>query len=135
MSQYVDFKGRARRKEYWMFNLVYIIILIVAVVIENMAGLNFTYTNPFADFVVVGFEKRWLSEEVLLPYGWVSTLVTLLHLLPGLGVLVRRLHDTGKSGWMALVSLIPIIGGIWLLVLMCTDSEGGDNAYGQNPKE
>ena len=121
MSQYVDFNGRARRKEYWMFNLFYIIILIVAMVIDNMAGLNFTQDYGY-------------GVVVELPYGWTYCLVALLHFLPALGVTVRRLHDTGKSGWMFLVSLIPIVGGIWLLVLMCTDSNTGENEYGPNPK-
>jgi uncharacterized membrane protein YhaH (DUF805 family) len=48
---------------------------------------------------------------------------------------VRRLHDVGKSGWMMLIALIPLVGGIWLLVLMCTDSQSGPNKWGENPKE
>ncbi|HZI68635.1 MAG TPA: DUF805 domain-containing protein, partial [Hanamia sp.] len=55
-------------------------------------------------------------------------------LLPGLAVLVRRLHDVGKSGWFVLISLIPIVGSIWLLVLLFTDSDAGPNKYGLNPK-
>jgi len=50
-------------------------------------------------------------------------------------VSVRRLHDVGKSGWMLLIGLIPLVGAIWLLVLMVTDSVPGENQYGQNPKE
>jgi len=52
-----------------------------------------------------------------------------------LAVAVRRLHDVGKSGWMILVALIPIVGAIWLIVLMVTDSIPGENQYGPNPKE
>ena len=48
---------------------------------------------------------------------------------------MRRLHDIGKSGWMLFVILIPIIGAIWLLVLLVTDGKPGDNIYGNNPKE
>lgn len=59
----------------------------------------------------------------------------LLVFIPGLSVSVRRLHDVGKSGWMFLIVLIPIIGAIWLLVLFCTDGESGGNKYGDNPKE
>jgi uncharacterized membrane protein YhaH (DUF805 family) len=55
--------------------------------------------------------------------------------VPGLAVLVRRLHDVGKSGWMYFIALIPIIGAIWLLVLLFTDSQQGDNNWGANPKE
>ena len=55
--------------------------------------------------------------------------------IPGLAVAVRRLHDIGKSGWMILIALIPVIGAIWILVLMVTDSNPGENLYGVNPKE
>jgi uncharacterized membrane protein YhaH (DUF805 family) len=56
-------------------------------------------------------------------------------LIPGLAVTVRRLHDVGKSGWMFFIVLIPLIGTIWLLVLMMTDSQQGINKWGPNPKE
>jgi uncharacterized membrane protein YhaH (DUF805 family) len=55
--------------------------------------------------------------------------------IPGLAVAVRRLHDVGKSGWMLLIGLIPLVGAIWLFVLMVTDSDPGENQYGPNPKE
>jgi uncharacterized membrane protein YhaH (DUF805 family) len=56
-------------------------------------------------------------------------------LLPGLGVSIRRLHDTGRSGWWLLIGLVPFVGGITLLVFTCLDSAPGANAYGPNPKE
>ena len=59
----------------------------------------------------------------------------LIVLVPSLAVAARRLHDTGKSGWMLLISLIPLIGGIILLVFMCSDSQPSDNKYGPNPKK
>jgi uncharacterized membrane protein YhaH (DUF805 family) len=55
-------------------------------------------------------------------------------LIPGLAVAVRRLHDTGRSGWWLLIGLVPLIGAIVLIVFMATDGEPGDNAYGPNPK-
>ena len=55
--------------------------------------------------------------------------------LPNLAVTIRRLHDTGKSGWFIFIGLIPVIGSIWLLVLMFTNSQPGENSYGPNPKE
>ncbi|HEX8209800.1 MAG TPA: DUF805 domain-containing protein [Longimicrobium sp.] len=54
--------------------------------------------------------------------------------IPGLSVTVRRLHDTGKSGWWMLINLIPLIGFIVFLVFMFQDSQMGDNEYGPNPK-
>ena len=56
-------------------------------------------------------------------------------LLPGVGVAVRRLHDTGRTGWWLLIGLIPLVGEIVLLVFMVQDSAPGTNAYGPSPKE
>lgn len=112
LRQYADFSGRARRKEYWMFVLFNMIFAIVAMIVDNIAGT--TAGN--------------------LPYGFIYILYVVAVLIPGLAVAVRRLHDVGKSGWMLLISLIPIVGSIWLLVLMATDSSAGDNEYGANPK-
>jgi len=113
IKQYADFSGRARRKEYWMFTLFNIIFAIVAMIIDNVVGTA--------------------SPE--LGYGVFYGLYALAVFIPGLAVAVRRLHDVGKSGWMILIALIPLIGAIWLLVLMVTDSNPGENQYGQNPKE
>lgn len=113
LKQYADFSGRARRKEYWMFALFNMIFAVVAMILDNIFGLT------------VG--------ELL--YGVFYFLYGLAVLIPGLAVTVRRLHDVGKSGWMILIALIPLIGIIWLLVLMVTDSNPGENQYGENPKE
>jgi len=113
LKNYAGFSGRARRKEYWMFVLFNMIFAIVAIILDNVLGL--TVGEP--------------------PYGVFYFLFLLAILIPGLAVAVRRLHDVGKSGWMILINLIPIVGGIWLLVLMVTDSNPGENQYGANPKE
>jgi len=113
LKQYADFSGRARRKEYWMFALFNMIFIIVAMILDNVLGLT-------------------VGE---LPYGVFYFLYAFAVLIPGLAVSVRRLHDVGKSGWMILIALIPIIGAIWLLVLTVTDSNSGENQYGLNPKE
>ena len=73
---------------------------------------------------------RFVFEQ---SYG-LSTLYSLAVLIPGIAVSVRRLHDVGKSGWMLLIALIPIIGTIWLIVLYLSDSEPGENEYGPSPK-
>jgi len=112
MKKYVDFSGRARRKEYWMFTLFNIIFSIVAIVLDNILGTA--------------------NED--LGYGLIYGLFGLAILLPTLAVTVRRLHDVGKSGWWIFISLIPIVGGIWLFILTLTDSQPGDNQYGANPK-
>jgi len=113
MKQYADFNGRARRKEYWMFILFNMIFASVALVFDN----------------ILGFAMEGVG------YGPIYVLYGLGIMIPAIAVGVRRLHDIGKSGWMLLVSLIPLIGGIWLLVLMATDGQPGENKYGANPKE
>ena len=120
MKQYTTFSGRARRKEYWMFVLFYSLILIVAMILDNVAGLN--------------FETEFMGQTVDSGYGILYMITAALHFLPALGAVVRRLHDVGKSGWKYLLVLIPLIGVIWLLVLLTKDSQAGDNKYGANPK-
>ena len=114
LKQWSDFKGRARRKEYWMFVLFNIIFLIIAAILDNILGLTF-------------------SREI--PYGYIYLLYALLVLVPGIAVAVRRLHDISKSGWWYLIVFIPIIGAIWLIVLFVTDGTPGENQWGMNPKE
>jgi len=113
LNQYADFSGRARRKEYWMFVLFNMIFAFIAMIIDNVIGTA--------------------SPE--LGYGIIYGLYALVMIIPGIAVTVRRLHDVGKSGWMYLIVLIPLIGVIWLLVLLVTDSNTGENPYGTNPKE
>ena len=81
--------------------------------------------------LALGFD---MSYEVTAPYGLGYSIVALIHFIPAFAVSVRRLHDVGKSGWFLLISLVPIIGGIWLLVLVCTDGDSSENAYGPSPK-
>lgn len=110
--KYAVFSGRAQRSEYWYAFMFNIIFLIVAVVLDNILGTAIAGVG----------------------YGLFYFVYSLAVLVPGLAVGVRRLHDTGNSGWMLLVSLIPIAGPIWLLILMATDSNPGNNQYGPNPK-
>lgn len=106
LKNYVGFEGRARRTEYWMFVLFNFLISFVLSLLEYIAQMP-----PF-----------------------LSILYSLFILLPSLAVFVRRLHDTGRSGWYILLGLIPIVGGIILLVFALQDSEQSENQYGPNPK-
>lgn len=94
-----------------MFSLFNMIFAITAIVLDYLTGLT----------------------EGEQPFGIVSILYSLAILIPGLAVTVRRLHDVGKSGWMILITLIPVIGTIWLLVLTLTDSNPTENKYGALP--
>ena len=108
VQNYFEFNGRARRKEYWMFALVNIIISWSLSLLDLVLGTTFFYI--------------------------ISLIYTLLFFIPSLAVLVRRLHDIGKSGWFFLVALIPLVGVIWLLVLLCMEGESRPNKWGENPK-
>jgi len=105
LKKYAAFGGRARRAEYWMFTLINTIIAIVVAFASFKIGMPFLY---FIYLVAV--------------------------LLPSLAVGIRRLHDTGRSGWYLFIALIPLIGPIVLLVWLIQDSQPGDNQYGSNPK-
>ncbi len=113
LTQYADFNGRARRKEYWMFVLFNIIV-------SSVIGLILGLIEGFTGITGISY---------------ISYIYSLFILIPTLAVSVRRLHDIGKSGWMQLLMLIPIIGSIWLLILDVKDSQPGANEYGPNPKE
>ena len=113
LKKYAVFTGRARRKEFWMFVLFNIIITLVLNLIDGFLGAGFEAGGG----------------------GIISVRYALAVLLPSIGVAIRRLHDIGKSGWWLFISLIPVVGGIWLIVLYCTDGELGENQYGPNPKE
>jgi len=110
------FQDKTRRKEYWMFTL-FNVIIIVALMLVMVAG----FTS----------EGGWLSViGMILYYGYALAI-----LIPSLAVCVRRLHDVGKSGWYYFIGLIPLVGAIILLVWFCTDSQAGENEWGANPKE
>ena len=115
-NNYANFSGRARRSEYWYFMLCYYIISILAIVLDSVLGSGFQI------------------EGISLGYGWITLAIALGHIIPSLALLVRRLHDVGKSGWFYFIVLIPLIGAIWLLVLECTEGTKGDNNYGADPK-
>lgn len=112
LKKYTVFQGRARRKEYWMFTLFSFLIYIALATIDGILGM--------------GGEGG---------AGLFTMLYSLAVLLPSLAVAIRRLHDTGRSGWWLLISLVPIVGGIVLLVFLVLDSQPVSNQYGPNPKE
>jgi uncharacterized membrane protein YhaH (DUF805 family) len=102
--KYADFSGRARRKEYWMFTLFNLVVYVLLMLI---AGDR--------------------ASALIVVYA-------LAVILPSFAVSVRRLHDTGRSGWWALVAAVPFVGGLILLVFMIQEGEAGVNRFGPNPK-
>ena len=137
IKRYAEFSGRSRRKEYWMFVLLMVVLGFVAGVIEGALGLT---------GMVGGL------------YGPLSLLIGLVLLVPGIAVGVRRLHDTNRSGWWLLIpgipylltavlfasgnlvlagilSIVALIGAIILLVLFVLEGTKGPNKYGPDPLE
>ncbi|RSK50923.1 DUF805 domain-containing protein [Hymenobacter rigui] len=112
LKNYALFRGRARRKEYWMFVLFNLIFAVAAIVLDNVLGTAMDGIG----------------------YGAIYGLYTLAMLIPSLAVAVRRLHDINKSGWWLLITFLPLVGGIWLLVLLVTEGTRGENQYGPDPK-
>ena len=112
LNKYATFEGRARRAEYWYFVLLTTVLSIAA--------------------QIIGAAGRDGGLVTLLLLG-VLALVSLALIIPGLAVSVRRLHDTGRSGWFLLLGLIPVVGGILLLVWTCTRGTEGPNRFGADP--
>lgn len=111
LSQYATFSGRARRSAYWWFFLFLFLVYVVASILDAILGTTWGYGG-----------------------GVIYTLAWLALLLPSLAVLVRRLHDTGRTGWWVLIGLIPLVGAIILLVFCVQDGDPAPNQYGPPPK-
>lgn len=111
-NQYARFDGRARRAEYWYFALLTFIVSIACQLV-TMVGRS--------------------ENMIALLLAIAALLVSLALIVPSLSVTVRRLHDIGRSGWFLLIALIPIVGGIILLVWMCSRGNNGPNRFGPDP--
>lgn len=117
-SKYADFSGRATRSEYWYFYLFNFLVGMVYYI---------------ALFAMLGSGSRDSSAA-----GYLSVMIIIYALvmtIPSLAVTVRRLHDTGHSGWWIFLNLIPVIGSIVLFIWFITDSDPDTNEYGDNPKQ
>jgi len=106
LKKYAVFSGRSQRKEYWMFGLFHGIIIILSLLVAD------------------------LGDAALALMG----IYSLATLIPVTAVIVRRLHDTDRSGWWCFIQLVPILGVIVLLVFLATDGTKGDNRFGPDPK-
>ena len=112
LKKYVVFEGRSRRKEYWFFGFFNAIFSVVLVIADVLFGTSGGLSGP----------------------GFLSGLYTLGVFLPALAVLVRRLHDTNRSGWWVLISFLPLIGVLVLLFFSLQEGQPGENQYGISPK-
>jgi uncharacterized membrane protein YhaH (DUF805 family) len=116
-SNYTNFKGRARRSEYWFVQLFLVLTNLAA------AAIDFALMD--------GDVERFIANG---GGGIVGLILILATIIPALAVLIRRLHDTGRGGWWALIGLIPLAGAIVLLVFTVEDSSPKANMYGPSPK-
>jgi len=113
-NKYALFDGRARRKEFWYYQLV---VFAIGIIVSILA-------------VILGIISSTLASIVYALYG----IIMLALLVPSIGVSIRRLHDINKSGWFLLVSLIPLVGGLYLIYLFVTEGTIGSNEFGVDPK-
>lgn len=121
LKRYADFSGRSRRKEYWMFVLLQLIIVVGITIIGGVLGgfsSDVSGGMPFGSGLMMGL------------FG----LYFLAIIIPSLAVQVRRFHDQDKSGWFVLLNFVPYIGGLIVLVFMCLDGTRGKNRFGEDPK-
>ena len=109
LKKYAVFSGRAGRKEYWYFSLFFCINYYIVVLIGFVLGSS-------------------------VPIIYILYIYCLAILLPATAVSIRRLHDTGRSGWWLFTGLVPIIGEIIILIFLVGDSQEGTNQYGPSPK-
>ena len=111
-KRYAVFSGRARRLEFWLFVLFGVGMVAILSAIDIRIGTH-------------------SGEEDI---GLLSGIFCLATVIPSISVAVRRLHDLDKSGWWVLLSVVPIIGPLWLFILYCMAGTSGNNRFGPNPK-
>ena len=115
LLNFSNFHGRSTSREFWYFCLFNLLLQIITFIIDIAFKLSFSI--------------------LFYSIGVTSFLYTLVTIIPGLAISVRRLHDIGKSGCFLFLPIIPIVGAIWLLILFCSNSQPGENNWGPNPKE
>jgi uncharacterized membrane protein YhaH (DUF805 family) len=108
INNYLNFEGRASRSAYWYFQLFFGLVLVIAIIMDELIAR---------------------SPSV----GMLRFAVTLVFFLPLLTAGVRRLHDNDRSGWWMLLGCIPIIGDLILLVWQCNVGTNGPNRFGADP--
>ncbi|MDE2042188.1 MAG: DUF805 domain-containing protein [Alphaproteobacteria bacterium] len=125
LKRYADFQGRSRRKEYWMFILLQIILFIVVGIIAALLGgfSNVSAPNPTNPFSM-------LSGVTMGLFG----ILMLALIIPSIAVQVRRFHDQNRSGWFVLLGFVPYIGGLVVLIFMLLEGTKGPNRFGEDPK-
>jgi uncharacterized membrane protein YhaH (DUF805 family) len=115
--QFFDFSGRATRREYWLFQLQLIILYVGMLLAVGALG------------------ERFPSDTTSMAVGLAAIPAVLFYFIGSLSSGVRRIHDHDKSGWLFLLSFIPLVGWIFFLIMGLTPGTSGDNSYGRDPRE
>jgi uncharacterized membrane protein YhaH (DUF805 family) len=158
LKRYADFSGRSRRLEFWLWQLFNLVVtgilgaIIMVAMFDAFADLaNRAAGGEFANYIPNNYassnielygQRYDIPPDVFFQAffgafgipGIILMLYGLATFIPNLAVTVRRLHDQDKSGWWILIALIPIIGGIWLLILYFVEGTRGPNRFGPDPK-
>lgn len=135
LSKYAVFNGRARRSEYWWYTLAVVIVSAILSAVLIAPGYS-AYLTSTMEWSMAGDPAAPMpAMPGSLVTGYlIMSLVNLALLLPSLGVTVRRLHDTGRSGFWIFLGLVPIVGGIILIVWEASAGTPGPNQFGPDPK-
>lgn len=135
-QRWKQFDGRARRREYWYFALSPLLFVIATMIIAAIVIPNLN-RHPASPDVPGATSDPMSLPTLLFLYVLIACFLILYvrFLVASLAVSVRRLHDTGHSGWWVFFGAIPLIGPLYMLYLHCKDSDPGNNQYGPNPKE
>lgn len=130
-SNYCVFTGRASRSEYWWFVLFCFIVEVILYTLAVFLALGAIFNagmGATSPAILMSVGAAVIPTIMLWIFGF-------LVFLPTLGLMFRRLHDTGHSGWWWLIGFVPFVGGIVLLVFFCLPSYPGENKYGPIPNE
>lgn len=126
LKNYANFKGRARRKEFWMFVLFSIIFSIVFSILDSLLGTSYKFSYPL------------MGREIPMSIGYMSSFFSLFLLVPSIAVGVRRIHDVGKTGWLYVIfyglTVFCCIGIFPWIYFMVKEGDTGENQYGPDPK-
>ena len=126
MRKYVTFSGRATRSEFWWFYL-FTVLVNLAATLQISSFVSFLLESQD----MTAHESTYFLNNFFVLY--LSTITSLILLLPSVAVTSRRLHDIGRSGWWILIAF-TFIGIILLLIWYVTDTTNEENVYGPNPK-
>ncbi len=159
LRRYADFEGRSRRKEFWLWQLFNFIVgavltgILIAMVVpaimrvQDRGGISpsyssYSYSESYGSYSSGYSWEGNINIDMLMQELGTGTWIllgllclwSLIIFIPALAVVIRRLHDTDRSGWWILISIVPLIGMIVLLVFYVSEGTRGPNRFGPDPK-